>query len=123
MLAETGRADRPELTGRCRLQRHQPTQGSQTSVDIAGVSRRHAGDNQGLRQARIIVSEAFLEPQPVRRLHRLKAQHQPVGQNTADFAGATIIRNHGAIGVETQQREGRRAGRTKGFHSRQRLGE
>ena len=102
MLAETGRADRPELTSRCRLLRHQPTERPQAGIDIAGGSRRHAGDNQGLRQARIVVGEAFLKPQPIRRLHRLEAQHQPVGQNSADFAGATIVANNGAIAVQTQ---------------------
>ena len=117
-FAETGRADGAEMARRCRLLRHQPTQGSQPGVDIDGCLRRQTCDDQGLRQARIIVGEAFLEPLPVRRFDRCQAGHEPFGKDTTDFLGAAIIGNHGAVGVETQQREGRCAGGTKALHGR-----
>jgi len=123
LFAETSGADRPEMTHRRRLLRHQPPQGFQPGLDIAAVPRAHAGNDQGLRQPRIVIGKTFFEPYPFRRLHRPKAEHQPVGQNTAHVAGAAIIWNHCAIAIQTQQRESRSTGRTKRFRYRQRPGE
>ena len=123
LFAETGGADGAEMTRRCRLLRHQPAQRPQSGIDVAGRLRRHARHDQGLRQARVVVGQAFLEPHPVRRLDRRENGHQPVGKRMPDFPGVEIIRSHGAIGVQTQQRECPRARRAKGLRGRQRLGE
>ena len=123
LFAEAGGADRPEMPCRRRLLRHQPAQRSQSGLDIGRRLRRHARHDQSLRQARVVVGKPFLEPHPVRRLDRRQNGHQPVGKRMPDLCGVEIIGSHGAIGVQTQQRERPGARRAKGLRGRQRLGE
>ena len=66
LLAEAGGADGTEMTRGRGLLCHQPTQRPQSGVDIIGRLRRHAGHHQGLRQARVVIGQSFLEPHPFR---------------------------------------------------------
>ena len=97
LFAEAGGADRPEMTCRCRLLCHQPAQGPQSGIDVARRLGRHACHHQSLRQARVVVSQSFLEPHPIRRLDRRQIGHQPVGKTMPDFLGVEIIRSYNAI--------------------------
>ena len=75
------------MAGRRRLLCHQPAQGSQTGIDIGGRLRRQACSDQGLRQARIVIREALLEPHPVRRLDQSEGGHQRCQQENAGSHG------------------------------------
>ena len=111
------------MTRRIRLLRHQPAQGPQAGIDIVRRLRRHARHHQGLRQARVVIGEPFLEPHPVRRLDRSQSGHQPVGKGMPDFPRVEIMRSDRAICIQTQQRERPRPGGAKGRRGRQCLGE
>ena len=91
-VAEALRTDRPEQARRRRLQRHEPTQGSQARLDIGGRAGRDPGNDQGLGQTRIVVGKPFLEPHPVLGLDRRHDGHQPVGKEQSDALGNGILR-------------------------------
>jgi hypothetical protein len=99
LFAETGRADRTEMTSWCCLLHHQPAQGSQSSVDVGWRLRCHPYHYQGLWHARIIVGQPFLKPDPARRLDRRQARHQLVGEKISGFLSVKIIRDYSAVGA------------------------
>ena len=122
LVAEALRADGPERAGRRGLQRHQPRR-----VLQAGARPRTRslvampGDDQRLRQARVVVGEAVLEPHPIRRLDRCQMRHQPSRADAAARGVADIVGDRLAIGVQAEQREGPGARRLKASSGRQRF--
>ena len=114
LLAEPLGTDRSEEPAGRRLQRHEPTQGSQAGLDIGRRAGRMPRHDQGLGQPRIVVGEPFLEPHPVLR------SRPPTGWTSTCRRGAAgsawprdSVGHGGAIGVQPEQREGPRARRAK----------
>ena len=79
-LAKSFRSDRTELAIRGCLLSHQPAQGFQASLQIDRRLGGQAGQDQGLRQARIVVGKALFEPDPIFALNRSEDRHQSVRQ-------------------------------------------
>ena len=122
-LAEAVGTDRPEVTRRRGLPRHQPAQRPETSLYVGLRAGGEAGFDQGLRQTSVIVGEHILEPSP--RIDRVRAEHgeQPVGQHAAQMVGCDIAGHRRAIDIEAKEREGPGTGRGEGFHRGQRCRE
>ena len=104
-IAETLCSDRPEAAGWRRLQRHQPAQRSQASLDIVRPSGCQAGLDHRLRQARIVVGEAVLEPAPIFGFRGGEQGQQSVSQLHAQILCERISRKLRAIGLEPEECE------------------
>ena len=122
-FTEASGANGAEMPRRRRLSCHQPTQGSESGIEVfrclrwpcPSASRLAAGAHYhtpGLPR-----TTTSLASRPTRGPTSDCRQ-----EDMPDFPGTRIIGNNGAITVQTQQGEGQCAGRTKRFDRRQCLG-
>ena len=105
-IAETIASNRPEMPLRCRLNGHQPAERAQACIHVGPAVGGHAGLNQCLTQAGIVVGKHVFKPDPIFTLIDGKTRHQFFGQRLAQPQSKFIRRLQQAKCIQTQQRKG-----------------
>ena len=95
---------------RCRLDLEQPAKYAETAIDEVRPVELAAGDDEGLRDAAVVVRHNVFEPRPIFGFVHVEGGVEAVGQGDLDLAHRVIVRNGAQVIMqpENTQRPGPR---------------
>ena len=79
-----------------------------------------ARDDQGLRQARVVVGDDVLAPRPVAAAFRLESRQEPLGEPLLQDLDPALSLKRAQVFVDTEEREGPSSGALELQDGRQR---